>query len=183
MENTNTSTFQVALKWGLIIGLIDIVINLVAYLINRSLLVSFWLGGSVLVVNVVMMVIAVKNRKQQLDGQIQFGEAFLFTFVTALGALFLSLVYNYVLYNFIDTGLTDYIKEQAIEKAQAMMEKFNASAEDIDKAISKMQEEDMSQTPSKILIGMLWGSLFNAIPSLIIAAIFKTKKASADLAE
>jgi tetrahydromethanopterin S-methyltransferase subunit G len=84
------------------------------------------------------------------------------------------------LYNVIDPTLADFIKQESIEKMASFMEKFGTPAEEIDKAITKIEAEDMSMSPARIGKSFIFGILFSAVVALIIAAIIRTKTQPVD---
>jgi hypothetical protein len=138
-------------------------------------MISWGLGIAVLVVNIIIMVLAVRARRTEQGGLISFGEAFLVAIITALAAVLIGSIYNYILYNFIDPGLSDFIKERAILKTQSVLESFGSSQDATDKALEKIRADDMRMTPERILMQLLMAALFYMVPSLIIAAILKRK--------
>jgi tetrahydromethanopterin S-methyltransferase subunit G len=173
METENKSNIEHALKWGLILGMANIFIYLIAYIIDKSILTQWWMGLASLAINITLMIIPVTSKRKELGGFITFKDAFLICFIVIAGGALLQSVFNYVLYNLIDPGLSEYVKEKAIESATSMMEKFGAPQEEMEKAIEKLQNEDFSQTPARIGKQYAFGLLFGAVLALIVAAIFK----------
>jgi hypothetical protein len=114
------------------------------------------------------------------DGIITFKDAFLICFIAIAGGILLGTVFNYFLYNIIDPGLADFIKEKSIEKTAALMERFGASQDVIEKGLADVEKQDFHMTPSKLGVTFLQGSIFGAIPALIIAAIMRTKTKPVD---
>lgn len=173
MENNNKANIEHGLKWGLISGMINIVITILAYAIDKSLLTQWWLGLTTLAINIALMVIPVTSRRKELGGFISFGNAFVICFLVLAGSALLQSVFTYILYNLVDPELSEFIKEKAIETATSMMEKFGAPQESIDKAIEEMQNENFAQTPARIGKQFFFGLLFGAVIALIVAAILK----------
>ncbi len=173
MENQSKANIEHALKWGLILGMVNIAIYLLCYVIDKNILTQWWLGVGTLVINITLMIIPVTTKRKELGGLISFKDAFIICFVVLAGGALLQSVFNYVLYNLIDPSLSNFIKEKTIETTANMMEKFGAPQEQIDKTLSDMQNQDMSQNPARIGQQYLVMLLINAVISSIIAAIFK----------
>lgn len=180
METHKPTIVNQGLKFGLILGFVQIAILLLLYMIDKNMLVSMWVGIVSFLIAITLLVLPVKNFKTLQGGQITFKEAFMVCIVTAAGALLLSSVFNFLLYNIIDPSLPEFIKQQAIEKATVMMEKFGSSQEDIEKALTSMESQDFSQSPSRLGSQYFWGVIIYSIPALIIAAILRTKPQPVD---
>lgn len=176
---TKASITQTALRYGLILGFTQVAITLLAYIINKELLVSFWYGSINLVINITILVIAVKQVKKP-DNFITFKDAFLICLISMIGAALLGNVFFYLLYNVIDPDLSNFMKEQTINKTVSMLEKLGSSEEDIAKAITPLEQQDFSQTPATLGKQFMWSALLSAIPASIIAAIMRTKQKPTD---
>lgn len=173
MKNQSKANIEYALKWGVIFGMVNVLIYLLVYLIEKSLLVNMWFSITVFFINLFLLVYPLVSKRKELGGIISFNDAFLICFIIFLGGILIQNIFNYILYNFIDTGLAEYIKQKAIESALSMMEKFGAPQDKIDETLTKLQNEDFSQTPTRISKQFLFSILFGGAISLIIAAIFK----------
>ncbi|MES2559585.1 MAG: DUF4199 domain-containing protein [Bacteroidota bacterium] len=180
MDAQKPTLLHQGMKFGLILGFTQVVIYLLLYAIDKNLLVSFAVGGVMIVISIVLMVLPARNYKSLNGGSIDFKEAFLICLITFAGGALVTTVFNYVLYNLIDPSLSEFIKEKAIEKTVTLMEKFSSSQEDIEKAIAPLQEQDFSQSPARLGSQYISSVLFGAIPSLIIALIVRTKNKPLD---
>ena len=80
--------------------------------------------------------------KKELKGIFPFKEAFTTYFISAVIGILISMVFNIILFNFIDPAAKDTIKELTIKYAVEMMQKFNAPAASINQAIKDMQAND-----------------------------------------
>ncbi len=180
METEKTTIMNQGMKFGLITGFIQIAISLLLYAIDKNLLVDFKVLLAIMVINIVLMVWPVRNYKKQNGGTITFKDAFMICLLTIAGGTLLSLIFSFFLYNVIDPSLADFIKERTLEKTAAMMERFGAPQEAIEKGIADIEKQDFSMTPSKLSLNFLQAVLFGCIPSLIIAAIMRTKQKPVD---
>lgn len=179
MENKPTIMNQ-GLKFGLINGFIQIAIYTLLYILDKNLLVDFKVLLGVLVINITLMVWPVRDYKKINGGVITFKDAFFICLLTIVGGSLLIIVFNYFLYNVIDPGLADFIKEQSIEKTVGFMERMGVPQEEIEKGIARIEDQDFKMTPSKLGAQFLQTVLFGCIPALIIAAILRTKTQPVD---
>ena len=179
MENKPTIMNQ-GLKFGLINGFIQIAIYTILYIINKNLLVDFKVLLGILVISIALMVWPVRDYIKLIGGNITFKDAFFICLITIAGGSLLIIIFNYFLYNIIDPGLADFIKEQSIEKTVGFMERMGVPQDEIEKGIARIEEQDFKMTPSKLGAQFIQTVLFGCIPALIIAAILRTKKQPVD---
>jgi phosphatidylglycerophosphate synthase len=180
METNKPTIVNHGLKYGLILGFIQIAIMLLLYIVDKALMVKWWIAIVSLVLLIVMLVMAVKSYKKQQNNTINFKDAFVLTLIVGVSALILNLIFNYLLYNVIDPSLPEFIKQKAIENTMSMMEKFGADENAMNKALEQLETQDFSQGPSKLGMQLIWGVVFDAIFALIIAAIMRTKQKPVD---
>ena len=117
-------------------------------------------------------VLVSKTKKQM--GTMTFKEGFTVYFLAALIGTFISKIYEYILFNFIDTEAKETIKEITMKYTAEMMEKFGTPAAAVNEAMQKMAETD-NYSIGNVLFGLAIGLVFQAIFGLILAAIFKSK--------
>lgn len=172
MENRQTLT-QHGLKWGLISGLIGIIMYTLVYAINRGYLVSFGVGALMLLVNILLLVYPIYLYRKENGGLLTFKDAFLLSMFIFAGSSLLSTLYQFVLYNVIDPTLPEFIKNSTLEKTAAMMEKFGADQEAMDLTMEELNNQDFNFSGSRMAQTYFWGLLFGAFISLIVAAIFR----------
>jgi hypothetical protein len=180
MENEKPTLIHQGLKFGLILGFVQIATTTLLYVIDKNLLVNYKLMLLILVINVTLMVWPVRNYKKINEGTISFKDAFVICLLTVAGGLLLGTVFNYVLYNIVDTGLSDFIKDRSIEKTAALLERFGTPQEDIEKSIASIEAQDFNMSPSKLGGQLFQGVLLGSIPAIIIAAILRTKTKPVD---
>jgi hypothetical protein len=180
MEDQTKAHLEHALKWGLILGMTNIVIYLLGYIVDKTMITHWWYGLISLAINITLMVVPVVSKRKELGGVISLRDAFLICFVVIAGGSLLQSIFNYILYNLIDPGLSDFIKQKTIENMTSMMERFGAPQESIDKALENIQNTDFSQTPARIGKQYFFMVLFGGFIALIVAAILKRKQKTTD---
>lgn len=165
------------IKYGVIIAVINIIITLLLYIIDVSLMASWWLAIIILVLNFCLVLYAGFQWRKENGGFLSFKSAFISTFLVLAAMGFISLCFQILLYNVIDPDLRETLTDASIEQAQAMMESFGAPDEQMDEALEKARET----TYEKFSVGgmfqtYLWSLIFYAIGALIIGAIVKKNK-------
>jgi hypothetical protein len=162
------------LNFGIILGVIGIVVTTLIYTIDINMFVSIWLGICLFLVNLIIGIVAVVKTKKALGGLITFKEAFTTYFITmALGAL-INTLFMFILFNFIDPSAKEIITEKSVETTAKMMQGFGAKTEDIKSTIEQIKATD-NWSAFNLLKSYLFGLVFYIIIGLIVAAAFKNK--------
>lgn len=162
------------LQYGLIVGLLQVVIVLFSYLIGIEYMVSYWLAFFDIIIVIGAVIYCGILWKRMNEGYLDFKNSFLSIFLVYAIAALIVVVFNIILYT-VDPDLSDQIKEAAIEKAITMMEKMGASEESIDEAIDGIENSD-SYSISSFMIGYIWSLLWGAVIALIGGAVIKKNK-------
>lgn len=167
----NVTFFNNALKFGLYYAIFSIVFTLIIYLLDikmyetaTSLSILFFS----LVFAVSFILFGIKSYRQNgLGGKITFGQAFGQGFVIGLIATVISVIFNYILYEFIDPS---YLPNMLIE-AVDYLEGQGVPEEYMEPAIERM--ESSMTTMGQLKGGLIGGPIISLIISLIVAAAVK----------
>lgn len=160
--------------FGIVTGVVSILITSLIYIIDLKLFTAWWLGIINIIIYISIGVYLMVKTKKELNGVFPFKEAFTTYFISAVIGILLSVIFNIILFNYIDPGAKETIRELTIKFAVEMMEKFNTPKEAVDQAIRDMQANDQFSV-GQLLKGSIFSILFSAIFGLILAAIFKSK--------
>lgn len=160
--------------FGIVTGVVSILITSLIYIIDLKLFTAWWLGIINIVIYIAIGVYLMMKTKKELNGVFPFKEAFTTYFISAVIGILISVTFNIILFNYIDPGAKDTIRELTIKFAVEMMEKFDTPKEAVDQAIRDMQANDQFSV-GQLLKGSIFSILFSAIFGLILAAIFKSK--------
>lgn len=170
---TQENAFKEIIKYGLILGFVQISLTIVMYLTDISLLVGFKGSGiRLLVVAILVVVFAIRVRTLQ-GGLITFGEGFKAMFVMGLIGMLMDTTLVYVLYNFIDADLAEQTKQITINTTQEMLEKFNVPADQMEKSMEEIEKQDFSYSILKMLQAIFGSAVVGSGFSAIVAAIIK----------
>lgn len=163
-----------SVKFGIIAGVFAILLTSTMYAVNLNLFAEWWIGIVNIIFYISLGVYAMVQTKKELNGVYSFKDAFTSYFVYALIGIAISISFNIILFNFIDPGAKETLKEISIEAAVSMMKKFNTPAEAMKKAVEDMSNTDQFGIAEQ-LKGSVFSIIFSAILAAILAAIFKSK--------
>ncbi|MGM9509261.1 DUF4199 domain-containing protein [Larkinella sp. GY13] len=162
------STARLALKWGLISGVIFMIyttaINVTGQFSNTALP---WLS---LVISVTIIVMAMREYRTLNSGFMSYGEGVsIGTLVSVISGL-ISVTYNLIYTSFIDPT----IRQQILDNAREQMENRGMPDEQIEQA---MEFTEKLQGPGlQFLIGILVAAIFGALISLVAAAFIRRNR-------
>lgn len=118
----NVSPMQTALRYGLILALISILIELIKYItgLMTNQAASSVIGLLSLIVSIVVIVMAVKHHRDvQQNGYITLGKAFGVGILASLVSAIIGAIFLYVLHAFIDPGI---LEEMMVLNEERMIE-------------------------------------------------------------
>ncbi|MCM0041852.1 MAG: DUF4199 domain-containing protein [Algoriphagus sp.] len=182
MNEQAPSPIQSAVRPGLIIGLVSLVITYVAYFIDSSYLASGYFGLIALVLFFGLIIFFGKEFRKESGGFLTFGAAFNFSFFAILISGVIGLIGNILLFHVIDPTLPQVLGDLTFETQLEMMENFGQNPDSMPtEALDKMKEASASNFT---LVGQLKGFGFGlvayAIIALILGAILKKRDKSLD---
>lgn len=163
------------ITFGIVTGVISILITSSIYLIDLKLFTAWWLGILSIAIYLGIGIYLLMKTKKELGGIFPFKEAFTTYFISAVIGIAISVLFNIILFNFIDPEAKETLSDLSIEAAVNMMKKFNTPTSAIKEAVSKMEEQNQFDIVAQ-LKGSIFSIIFSAIFGLILAAIFKSKK-------
>ena len=166
-----------AINFGVISGAIGILITTLMYLVDLKLFVNMWIGFGMLAIWIIIGCILLSKAKKENNGVMTFKDGFTTYFLSAVIGILISTTFNIILFNFVDPAAKDTLTEHLMEMQVGMLEKFDATQEQINEAIAKIKESSQFSIQGQ-LTGIVWSMLGAAIFGLILAAIFKSKSPS-----
>ncbi len=167
------------ITFGVIMGVISVLITTIIYAVNIEWFTSMWIGLISMAIFIAVGVTLVSKTKKQLGGQITFKEAFTTYFLAAVIGSTISVLFNIVLFNFIDPTAKETLQELTIKYSVEMMQKFGTPASAINEAVKEMQKTD-NYAPGNQLFGLVVSFIISALFGLVLALIFKNKSSQQD---
>jgi hypothetical protein len=163
-----------AVNFGVIMGLLGILITVLMYVVDLKLFVNMWIGLGMLAMWIIIGCLLLSKVKREKQGLLSFKEGFTAYFVSALIGVLISTAFNIFLFNFFDTAARDAVTEHLLDMQVGMLQKFNASQEQINEAIVKIKESSQFSVKGQ-LFGIAQALVGAIIFGLILAAFFKSK--------
>lgn len=167
--------YATPLKYGLMGGLLMIAGYVVLYLIDATLLASFFTIFLYTFPIFFMIYGGITYRKEN-GGYESYGEAFTVVFIIAFIAAFMLDMFGYALYKFIDPNLVDIIKEATIEKSEAIYEKMNLPEDQIERQLKVLKYTDFTPTLKTQAMRMAASTGVSLVFSALIALFVKRNK-------
>jgi Protein of unknown function (DUF4199) len=158
------SVMAVALKFGLIMGLVSIVISVITVVTGGNPLESDWKGWVSILLSIGILVLAHKNFKDSGDGYMSYGQGLGIGFIAFMVSIVIGFIFMMIYMNFVDTGLM----EDLMRKTQEKMESQGQNEEAIEMAISWTKKLFW-------VFYFIGGALIALVVSLIVAAITQKK--------
>lgn len=178
-ETTGKPTMQSnAIKHGLILGAITIVMTLAVYAIDYSLMVSLKFALLSFLIFLGYGIYAGISFRKEIGGFLSFKDAFLHGFILfALSAL-ISTIFSILLYTVIDPELGQKLTDVSVQNAEEMMKGFGMQeGEAFDEAMEKARTDAAGRfTVGGLALGYVWALIGCAVFALITGAIVKKKK-------
>jgi len=171
------------IKWGIYLGIASVAMTLIMYLVN-----PIWMFQSKamlfgLAVTIGFLVMAGKEKRDDLGGFASFGQIFPTLFIACLISAVISVIFSFVLIKFIDPGLIDVQKEATMESTKWWMELMGVEGDAMDEALEAtaeaLDEQDVAG-PGQMVTGLLFSAVIAAIISAIMS-LFIMKKNPEDV--
>jgi hypothetical protein len=162
-------------NFGIITGVIVIIITTICYVIDLNLLVNIWIGLSIIGISIILGIISVIKFKVSEKGFISFKQAFKIFFLTLAFGVLIQFIFNYILFHLIDPEAGEIIKQITIENNVKTMQDFNTPAEKIKETVTDMQNEDTYSLLNQLKAYVIFMFLYIII-GLIVAAALRRKK-------
>jgi hypothetical protein len=163
-----------AVKNGLILGGISVVLTLVIYAINYAILVQMKMMLLSILVSVGYAVYAGINYRKEIGGFISFGKAYQHGFIMFAASGVVSVLFSFLLYFVIDPELPGKLTEASLANTEEMMRGFGMPEDQMDEAMEAARESTQNQfSPAKIALTYVFLVVAGAIFALISGAIVK----------
>ena len=173
MEETTTPSetptlVNHAAKWGAITATISIVITLLIYIIDYTVMVQIKFMLISLALYLGITIYAGIEYRKSIGGFIDYGKAYLHGFIVFALSGLIGTFFQILLFKVIDSELSAKLVDAAVENTQAIMERFGAPADSMDEALDKARVDTEARFT---LIGMLKGYMWSVIVSGVLALI------------
>ena len=159
-----------AIRLGLIWGGISIATTLLLYLLG--IMENPYAGALLFVFGIYMMYRSGIEKREEIGGYISWKQALTPIWLTAVLSSFITTLFTWVLFKFIDPGLQEKQKEQAIKMTENLRSLLGDEA--TEKELEKMEDYDFTSLSNYLSI-FLWTLLIYFIVASLLALIVKKK--------
>ncbi|MEC7878184.1 MAG: DUF4199 domain-containing protein [Bacteroidota bacterium] len=173
MEDKNINYNEEWLKGGLILAGVSILLTMLTYVIDVSLMVEWWFGIVSILISMGLLIYLGINYRNDIGGILSYGDAFKFSFLVFFVSYVVGIIFQIALYTVIDPELPEIMKQLTVEKTVEMMEGFGLSDEALDAAIIGVEDGiDEATTPMGMIksapLGIFFLLFFSAISAIFI---------------
>jgi hypothetical protein len=165
-------------NFGLLYGFINagasIIWTVILYLGGVSLFMSP-LSYVALAIPIVICVLGGLQQRKSQGGFLEFSEALKVTFMILVIGSFISTVFDFILFNYIDVPFRQALTQEAAEKAERMLERLGMPQDQIDKAMDEALNKNSYSIGNQFL-GFAFRCIGLFVVALIVSAIIKKKR-------
>ena len=173
-EEVEVPVVKGALKLGVIVGVVSVILTFIAYVVDSTLFANWWFNLGIGLITLVAVVVLGISFRNSNGGYMSFGQAFLFCFLTFAVAGLLSALFNILLYTVIDTELAEFVVNETIRKTTEVYEKLGLPQAQVDEQIETMENDLRAGfTPAGFIKNYLLVMIGYAVLSLITGLIVK----------
>ncbi|GAB1856548.1 hypothetical protein MHTCC0001_13830 [Flavobacteriaceae bacterium MHTCC 0001] len=168
METTKLTPGKFALNYGLILGVIGVLISIITYFTGMMERGEQWPFYIYYVIFAVFIFLTISKFKKQNNGLLTFGEALKVGVATAVISALVTSVFGLILHYIIDPELMDRAMEVAREK---LYDNPKMTEEMVDKSVEMMKK--FSNPLIGTAIGIGGSAIFGLIYALIGGLVMK----------
>ncbi|MBK6545627.1 MAG: DUF4199 domain-containing protein [Saprospiraceae bacterium] len=161
-----------AIKLGLIWGGIAIATTLLLYLIG--MLENPFAGVLIFVFGIYMMYRSGKEKRDELGGYLSWKQALTPIWLTSVVSSLLTTLFTWILFRFIDPGLQEQQREQAIKMTEKMRSLMGDSAAEGE--LERLESHDFASFSNYVYL-FFWSLIIYFIIAAIIALVIRKKNA------
>ena len=164
------------ITYGVIIGVFSILVTTIIYVINLELFTNWMVGIFTLIVFLIIGIILLKKTKKEMNGLLTFKEAFTTYFLAAVIGATMSVFFNLILFNFVDTDAKDALNNLNTKFTLETMQKWGAPVKAIDEQRAALADVD-NYSPANLFKGLIFSFVLAGIMGAILGLVFRNKLA------
>ncbi len=169
MENQQKSTNKTALHFGIILGIVSVLISVIIYALGMAYDQDWKTGMIGFIAMAIIIFLGIKKYKELNEGYITLGQAIKTGVGIALIGGIISVIYSYLFMNFIEP---DFVVNTMAGAEEKMLERNpNLTDEQIEQALSISKK--MMSPVIMSAIGIVWSLFLGLIISLVSGLILK----------
>lgn len=159
-----------AIKSGVIVGGVSIVLGILVYYASISFLASLKYYFFLMIIGFWLVIIAGNNYSNKAGGDLPYGKAFVHGFTALAVAGLLGTTFNFLLYLEIDPELPQKMAKAVVENREGVMRSLGTPQDGIDLTISGIKEEMNDKfSPIGLVLDYISELIRYAVTALITA--------------
>lgn len=166
-----------AINYGVIIGIILLLITTIMYVVDLELFIAGWTTLLTFSIFIIIPSLLLLKTKETLNGDFPFKSVFTCFFICASIGLFISTIFKIILFNFIDPSIKITLLDLTINYLKSTSVKFGVSSTSLNEMIQNLKNTDPFSIGEQ-LKGAFVNLFFFIILGLVMAAFFKSKSTS-----
>lgn len=177
MENKSITNNTVAwshhaVKWGFIFSLIKIILLLVIYMLDYTLLLDWKVKSIIVLVSVLGWILIGRGYYKGASFTVRFNTVFFHGLVLFCVLDLVVLIFNLFLYNLVDPYLPGKLADEASEKTEEVLKQF-MSAEQLQNELLIVREKilnafGVTQQVKALVFSLIGNLVWSALSGLII---------------
>ncbi|MET2984416.1 DUF4199 domain-containing protein [Aureibaculum conchae] len=168
MENQQKPTKNIALNYGLILGVASILLSVIIYAMGMAYKQDWKTGSISFIITIVVIILGIKKYKEANNGFLSLGQGLKTGVGIALIGAVIGIAYTLIFINVIEP---DFMEKTLEISRQKMLENPNLSEDQIDQGL-EMQRKFSS--PAIIAaVGLVWSLFIGFVVSLIASLVMK----------
>lgn len=162
------------ISFGIGMAVFSILFTTVVYVVDLSLFTKWYFGIISLLIYLILYIWLLVKTKAALGGQMTFKEAFTTFFLAMVISGVIGTIFYFVLFNLVDPGAKEELKELTIKTQVEMFQKFDMPKEKMAEMVAEFEKQD-NYSISSLLFGLAIQLCIGSIFGLILALIFKSR--------
>jgi hypothetical protein len=168
MENNTSSTRNIALNYGLILGFTTVLISVATYIIDMPLKTG-WISGLLgVIVMIALIVLGIKKYKDGNDGYISLVEALKVGIAVALVGGIIGSLYQLVFLSYIDPNYISRVQELQLEQTLEQNPEMSNEQIQMMKDMGSKFSSPWISFAGALIGNLLFGFVFSLIGGLIL---------------
>ena len=168
MENKSNSLKNIMITYGLLLGGISIVFNLMLFFLKMHYEQSTAVGIVSVVIMIGVLLFAFIQYKKSNEGSISLSEAIKIGLGVSLISAILGIIYAFILTEFLDPGMMEKVLDLQMEKIRASNPEMSQEALDSTRSMSEKFSSPLIRSAFQLIFALFIGFIISLIGGLIL---------------
>lgn len=168
MKNKSNSLKNIMITYGLLLGGISIVFNLMLFFLKMHYEQSTAVGIVSVVIMIGVLLFAFIQYKKSNEGSISLSEAIKIGLGVSLISAILGIIYAFILTEFLDPGMMEKVLDLQMEKIRASNPEMSQEVLDSTRSISEKFSSPLIRSAFQLIFALFIGFIISLIGGLIV---------------